>query len=72
MGLKTLSNTTNGDAMTHLGAAAILSILVLLCPLAPAPAFADAAVAVGVIADDGVNPMFVANSFDPEKRLATF
>jgi curli biogenesis system outer membrane secretion channel CsgG len=54
--------------MKHLGVPVVLSILALLCPLAPAPAYADAAVAVGVIADDGVNPMFAAN-FDPGKAF---
>jgi curli biogenesis system outer membrane secretion channel CsgG len=54
--------------MKSIGALGILSALVLLCPLAPAPALADAAVAVGGIADDGVDPMFAAN-FDPGKAF---
>jgi curli biogenesis system outer membrane secretion channel CsgG len=54
--------------MKHLGVPVILSVLALLCPLAATPAYADPAVAVGVIADDGVNPMFAAN-FDPGKAF---
>jgi curli biogenesis system outer membrane secretion channel CsgG len=54
--------------MKHLGVPVMLSILALLCPLAPTPVFADASVAVGGIADDGVNPMFAAN-FDPGKAF---
>jgi len=55
--------------MKQLGGPSIFSILVLVGALGPAPAFADVAVAVGVISDDGVNPMFNAQNFDPGKAF---
>lgn len=55
--------------MKYIGFPVVLSILALLCPPAATPAYADAAVAVGVIADDGVNPMFNAANFDPGKAF---
>ena len=43
--------------MKHLGVPVMLSILALLCPLAPTPVFADASVAVATIMSPASRPV---------------
>ena len=54
--------------MRHFGVGIILSMLACFALVGPAPASADAAVAVMPIQSDGIDPMFAAN-FDPGKAF---
>jgi hypothetical protein len=54
--------------MRHFGIGIIVSMLACFALVGPAPAFADAAVAVMPIQADGIDPMFAAN-FDPGKAF---
>src|SRR6202140_4059968 len=54
--------------MRHFSLGIMVSMLACFALVGPAPAFADAAVAVMPIQADGIDPMFAAN-FDPGKAF---